>query len=253
MVFACHHDHAYIEAMTVTCIVNSDALSNDDLDVYLSRRSTDEQVHLASVGVTAGQTVDIPANGTAVEEWDSIVVYERELVADSYVASYPIVFSAPHAEFSSREELADTCSYSFTLRLGGLGATGETPTHSDPTYELRHRHCVIQSITATCTAQEDYTGSDTIDFYVCDLEGKQDFLGTIEISSGETKSVPLNDVTVMYSDHIWVYERDTGLDDPIALTMVDWDNAHFRFTSEADMTSATYTFDVQRSEWQSGS
>ena len=244
--------HAYIEAMTVTCIVNSDALSDDDLDVYLRRNSTEEEVHLASVGVTAGQTVDIPANGTAVEEWDSILVYERELVADSYVAFYPIVFSVPHAEFSSKEELADTCSYSFTLRLGGLGATDAAPTHSDPTYALRHQHCVIQSVTVTCTTQEDYTGSDTIDLYVCNLEGKSDFLGTLEISSGETKSVPLNDVTVMYSDHIWVYERDTGFDDPIALTIVDADNTHFRFASEAGMTSASYTFDVQRSEWQAG-
>ena len=79
--------HAYIEAMSVTCIVNSDALSNDDLDLYLNRRSTDEDVHLATVGVTAGQTVDIPVSRTAVEEWDSITVYERELVADSSCAT----------------------------------------------------------------------------------------------------------------------------------------------------------------------
>ena len=107
----------------------------------------------------------------------------------------------------------------------------------------------IESITATCQGQEDWTGSDTLDFYLTDLDGKQEHLGSMSISTGETKEITIGGVTAHYFDYIKVWENDLDFDDYIASEIVADGQRTQEFGSTPIFNYASYTFTVRFSEW----
>lgn len=104
----------------------------------------------------------------------------------------------------------------------------------------------IEHIHIECTRQEDWTGSDDLDFYV-----DQTYVGRVTISSGETKDV---DGSTMLFQHgfvdagntIYVYEDDFDPDDLVLshyVTQTDISNGlHTKNTSGNCDYSFQFTF-----------
>jgi hypothetical protein len=107
----------------------------------------------------------------------------------------------------------------------------------------------IESITVTCRAQEDWTGSDQIDLYLTNLHGKQEHLGSVSIGTGETKELSVGGVTAHYFDYIEAWERDIDPNDFIGQAIVADGQRYQEFESKPIFNSASYTFGVRFSEW----
>jgi hypothetical protein len=103
----------------------------------------------------------------------------------------------------------------------------------------------IEKIVVTCKEQEDWTGSDDLDFYMSDS-----YIGRLTIQTGETRTVV--GPGMLFGDTIWVdegatltvVEADLVGDDPIlSHTFADSD-LDTTITLFDQSPSAKYTFEI---------
>jgi hypothetical protein len=105
----------------------------------------------------------------------------------------------------------------------------------------------IEQITVTCTKQEDYTGSDDLDFYMDDS-----YLGRMTISTGETRTavgpglVIGDTIYTSPGSTLTVYENDLVDSSDLVLshTVTDGDLDAPCIRLQDQITSADYTFDI---------
>ncbi|MFL6140877.1 MAG: hypothetical protein ACJ72N_03260 [Labedaea sp.] len=101
----------------------------------------------------------------------------------------------------------------------------------------------ITRITIHCIRQEDWTGSDDLDFYV-----DQTYLGRVTIATGDTRDV---DGSTMLFQHgfvdagqtISVYEDDFDPDDLILSHNVTQDDINNGLHTNNTAGNCSYTFD----------
>jgi hypothetical protein len=103
---------------------------------------------------------------------------------------------------------------------------------------------IIEHIRIRCEEQEDYTGTDDLNFYINDV-----FIGTTSIGSGETKDVGRSYLTEMFiSDgdvlKIWEFDALDPSDLLLEHRISDSDISSGSITLNDQLSTAKYRFEI---------